>query len=224
MSAKLAGSKVAIVGLGGTGSYVLDLVSKTPVAEIHLFDGDTFYSHNAFRAPGAAPLDKLRAAPKKVEYYRDIYSRMHLGIRTHDCYIGGENVQLLETVDFVFLCIDGSGAKRTIVEALERSGITFIDVGMGVAVTDGALWGILRVTTSTPGQREHVRHRISFAEPDEKNDYDRNIQVADLNALNAALAVIKWKKLRGFYLDQEREMQSTYTVDGNIIVNADQAP
>ena len=31
-------------GLGGTGSYVLDLVAKTPVREIHLYDGDTFFS------------------------------------------------------------------------------------------------------------------------------------------------------------------------------------
>ena len=50
---KLALRKIAIVGLGGTGSYVLDLVAKTPVKEIHLYDGDTFYQHNAFRSPGA---------------------------------------------------------------------------------------------------------------------------------------------------------------------------
>src|SRR5271157_4630750 len=50
---KLAGKKIAILGLGGTGSYVLDLVAKTPVKEIHLYDRDTFYQHNAFRSPGA---------------------------------------------------------------------------------------------------------------------------------------------------------------------------
>lgn len=50
-SDKLAMNKVAIVGLGGTGSYVLDLVAKTPVREIHLFDGDLFLQHNAFRHP-----------------------------------------------------------------------------------------------------------------------------------------------------------------------------
>src|SRR5210317_235244 len=37
-SAKLAMGRVAIIGLGGTGSYVFDLVAKTPVQEIHLFD------------------------------------------------------------------------------------------------------------------------------------------------------------------------------------------
>ena len=38
LSSKLEIDKLAIVGLGGTGSYVLDLVAKTPVGEIHLFD------------------------------------------------------------------------------------------------------------------------------------------------------------------------------------------
>ena len=50
---KYKGLKIAIIGLGGTGSYVLDLIAKTPVAEIHIFDKDVFQLHNAFRAPGA---------------------------------------------------------------------------------------------------------------------------------------------------------------------------
>src|SRR6266705_571188 len=44
ISDRLALPRVAIVGVGGTGSYVLDLVSKTPVKAIHLFDGDDFLS------------------------------------------------------------------------------------------------------------------------------------------------------------------------------------
>ena len=56
MNERLAGDRVGIVGLGGTGSYILDYVSKTRVAEIHLFDGDRFQQHNAFRAPGQRAL------------------------------------------------------------------------------------------------------------------------------------------------------------------------
>lgn len=39
---KLALGAVAIAALGGAGPYVLDLVAKTPVRDIHLFDGDSF--------------------------------------------------------------------------------------------------------------------------------------------------------------------------------------
>src|SRR6185437_16361273 len=56
---KLALPKIAILGMGGTGSYVLDLVAKTPAKEIHLYDGDTFYQHNAFRSPGAPSGEEL---------------------------------------------------------------------------------------------------------------------------------------------------------------------
>ena len=48
-----------------------------------------------------------------------------------------------------------------------------------------------------------------------------NIQIAELNALNAMLAVIKWKKIRGFYCDLEREHHCMYTTDGNALDNAE---
>ena len=44
-----------------------------------------------------------------------------------------------------------------------------------------------------------------------------------MNALNAALAVIKWKKLFGFYRDLENEHFSAYTLDGDSIVNENHA-
>jgi hypothetical protein len=217
---KLELRRIAIVGLGGTGSYVLDLVAKTPVREIHLFDGDDFLQHNAFRSPGAPSVDELRRAPKKVAHFKDLYSRMHRGIVDHPCYIDAANVEQLREMDFVFLC---GGPKKLLVDNLEAFGIPFVDVGMGIFVTDDSLGGILRVTSSTPAQRDHVRanNRIPFSTGDGKNDYDRNIQIADLNALNATLAVIKWKKIFGFYLDLEREHHTTYTIDGNMLLNED---
>ena len=65
------------------------------------------------------------------------------------------------------------------------------------------------------------KRRISLSKTDERNEYDRNVQTAELNALNATLAVIKWKKLCGFYIDLEKEHHSTYTIDGNEMTNDD---
>jgi hypothetical protein len=224
VSRKLEIEKIAIIGLGGTGSYVLDLVAKTPVAEIHLFDGDVFSQHNAFRSPGAASLDDLRARPSKVSYLRARYSNMHRHIVAHDQYIDASNAEILRGMAFVFLCLDRGAAKKQIVEKLEEFGIPFIDVGMGIQLVDGALLGILRVTASTKDKRAHVRqsNRIPFSEAVADNDYAKNIQIADLNALNAALAVVKWKKLFGFYHDLENEHFSTYTIDGGALVHEDQ--
>jgi ThiF family len=222
ISKKLELGKVAIFGLGGTGSYVLDLVAKTPVREIHLFDGDVFLQHNAFRAPGAASGDELAEKLPKVLYFQRIYSRMHNGIVAHHEFVSPEIVAALGHLDFVFLCIEGK-AKKGIVDQLERQDLAFIDVGMGVYVSGDSLGGVIRTTTSTRALREHVwqRQRIPFSDGAEGNEYNRNIQIADLNALNAALAVIRWKKLLGFYVDQEHEHYSTYTIGGNDLDNED---
>lgn len=223
ISAKLRLHKVAIVGVGGTGSYILDLVAKTPVREIHLFDGDRFLQHNAFRAPGAASKDDFAGMPHKVAYYEQRYAVMRHGIVAHPYDIDETARAELEDMDFVFLAAEGGTTKRLIVETLERVGIPFVDVGMGVYPVNESLAGVLAVTTSTTGQREHVhvKKRIDFTDTDAENDYDLNIQIADLNALNAALAVIRWKKLFGFYADLEYEHFTAYTIDGNHLVNED---
>ena len=95
--------------------------------------------------------------------------------------------------------MDAGEAKRLIVHKLEEIGAAFVDVGMGLELDDGSLGGILRVTASTPDRRDHVHQgRIPFAGGGKDDIYASNIQVADLNALNAVLAVVKWKKIRRF--------------------------
>jgi Domain of unknown function (DUF6791)/ThiF family len=223
-NAKLELGRVAIVGVGGTGSYVLDLVAKTPVGEIHLFDDDVLLNHNAFRSPGAVSLDELRRRPAKVEYFAVVYDRLHRRVIPHEERLGEYNADALAGMDFVFLCVDGGRAKRALIEWMEAAGIAFVDVGMGLDERDASIGGIIRVTTSTPEKRAHVweQRRIAFHDPDDDgNEYARNIQVADLNALNACLAVIRWKKLFGFYRDLEGEHYSLYTVDGNHLLNED---
>ncbi|MBJ7330651.1 MAG: ThiF family adenylyltransferase [Solirubrobacteraceae bacterium] len=223
-TARLRDRKVAIVGLGGTGAYILDLVAKTPVAEIHLYDGDVLLQHNAFRTPGAASVEDLRRKFSKVEYHHGRYSPMRRQIIAHATYVDCSNVDALAAMDFVFIAVDDGAARRLIVESLEAAGVPFVDVGMGIYSAHDVLGGQVRVTTSTPEQREHIweSDRIPFASADDPaNAYRDNIQIADLNMLNAALAVIKWKKLCGFYVDLEGEHHSIYDIDGNFVHNED---
>jgi hypothetical protein len=224
INAKLALRRVAIVGLGGTGSYLLDLLVKAPPKEIHLFDGDRFLQHNAFRSPGGPSVDEIKGAPMKVTLFRERYSPMRRNIFAHDIFIDASNVHQLKEMDFVFLCLEGQ-AKRLIIEKLQEFDVPFIDVGMGVYTVEGCLAGVLRVTSSTlrPGTHLMVPDRIPSPEGDTDDVYSQNIQIADLNALNAVLAVVKWKKQFGFYLDLEGEHHTTYTVDGNTLTNEDRS-
>lgn len=221
VTAKLAVEKIAIVGLGGTGSYVLDLLAKTPVKEIHLFDGDKFSSHNAFRAPGAASKDELHKQPLKVDYFNEIYSRMRRGIVPHGEHVDSSNIDQLRGMACVFLCVGAGPGKKYIVEKLAEFGVLFIDTGMGLYVTKETIGGILRVTTSTADNRAEAQARMSFAKDDEPNEYDKNIQIADLNSLNATLAVIRWKKICGFYFDFKHAHFNSYTIGSNMLLNED---
>ena len=219
ISDKLKVGPVAIVGVGGTGSYILDLVAKTPVPEIHLFDGDMFRQHNAFRSPGAPSLDILKSTPTKASYCKKLYGRMHLKIFDHG-HIDAETITCLRSMHFVFVSVDNGPSRKVVVLKLIEWGIPFIDVGMGVNESSASLFGQIRSTLFTGKPQDvSIMASLPLSDIDVDNDYSRNIQIAELNALNAALAVIKWKKFLGFYVDIEQEHSSYYQIDGNYIVN-----
>lgn len=155
VSAKLAMGKVAIIGLGGTGSYILDLIVKTPLREIHLFDGDDFLQHNAFRAPGAPSADTLQKKLPKAVHFERIYEAMRTGIFSHSYFLADHNVKELTGFDFVFLCVDKGAVRQLVSEFLQEQGIPFIDVGMELFMVpeDSSIFGTCRATWGNPNIR-----------------------------------------------------------------------
>ena len=93
---------------------MLDQVAKTPVSEIHLYDGDVFCQHNAFRAPGAPYKAILEESRKKSDYFAEVYGHMHSAVVSHPVFITEENIEELKNLDFVFLCMDTGEHKRVI--------------------------------------------------------------------------------------------------------------
>lgn len=213
-------AKVVIVGLGGTGAYILDLLTKTPICNIHLYDSDVFSTHNAFRAPGAATLDALNARMKKVDYYAAAYSAMRRQIHPHPVNVTEANVAELLDADFVFLAMDSGPDKQNIISALVAAGVAFIDTGVGVSDDPHGIAGQARVTTALPNANEHVlRGGLISVVAGDAAEYDTNLQVAELNMLAAVMAVIRFKKWLGFYADAEGELHSSYRIDTNEILN-----
>ena len=217
LNERLSGDRIGIVGLGGTGSYILDYVSKTRVSEIHLFDGDRFQQHNAFRAPGTTTTDELEGRPTKAQLYSERYAKMRSGVVAHEFDVDTDNVDVLRDLDFVFVAVDDNETRGWLLSALDRMRIPFVDVGMGIEKTDEKLLGIVR-TSFCETLNSSAAQRGEGGLPD-VGEYERNVQIVELNALNAALAVIRWKKHREFYLDLGNEGRSTYTIDGNHMSN-----
>jgi hypothetical protein len=220
ISGKVAKMRIAIVGLGGSGSYVLDFSAKTAVQEIHLFDDDLYLQHNAFRSPGAASLQDLQRQTTKPDYFAEVYSQMRTGIVPHAFRIDETNVHLLHEFDFVFVCVDKGSVRKVVLSSLTAHGIPFVDVGMGVEVTpDHKLLAVCRTTAGTSGRSAHIESRVPLADMEGDDAYTQNIQIVELNALNAAFAVIKWKKIVGVYEDADQEHHSTYSTNLQLLTS-----
>jgi hypothetical protein len=191
---------VAIIGLGGTGSYILDYMVKTPVKEIRGFDGDAYHVHNAFRSPGR--LDEIELGKGKAEVYQSRYENFRNGLSLHQKYIDRASAADLAGVTFVFVCVDKGSARAQILDLLISLRIPFIDVGMGLNRKQGALSGTVRTTCYSVENAPNLRG-LNLAEMvDDPDDvYRQNIQISELNAWNAAIAVIRYKQLIGFYVN-----------------------
>lgn len=189
---------VALIGLGGTGGYLLDYLVKTPVREIRAFDLDDFHVHNAFRSPGRLTEDELGKTKSSV--YQSRYENFRHGLNITPKFFDGSSSDDLRGVTFAFVCVDKGLSRSGIFDALLAAKIPFIDVGMGLNRKHGPLNGMVRTTYYSAEQGTQVRE-MGLAEMSDAPDglYRTNIQIAELNALNASLAIIKFKQLRGYY-------------------------
>lgn len=217
---KLALRSVAIVGVGGTGSYILDALVKTPVNEIHLFDDDVIESHNAFRFPGALTIEQAFSGMKKTEYLEQSYSSMRLGVISHPTRIDNNNVQVLDDFNFVFIAVDNGPSRGLIASYLSAKAIPFIDVGIGVDKVPETvqLHGRIRSTLIT-SETAHLVATLPTTDDTEEAVYN-NIQLIELNSMSAMLAIIKYKQYLGFYTDEVKANIIKYKCSWSQIVHS----
>lgn len=219
LAAKFRDDVIAIIGLGGTGSYVLDFIVKTPVREIRAFDLDPFHVHNAFRSPGRLKESELGQSKACVYHHR--YENFRTGFSATPTRVDASCDEELDGVTFAFVCVDRGPSRKDIFDLLISRHIPFIDVGMGIKRKRGALNGLLRMTYFSPedGIGDQVRRLAPLAEnPDDM--YRTNVQISELNALNACLAVIRFKQLRGFYYEEIPNQHLLFEVGDLRVVGA----
>jgi hypothetical protein len=197
ISFKLAEKSVGIVGLGGTGSYILDFLAKTHLNRIFLFDDDKIHVHTIFRIPGFI---HRAIGRRKVEALAEYYGQMHSGIEPVVERIVDTNLQKLDSLDFVFVSVDHAESRGIIVQYLAEKGIPFIDCGMGLTRYANGLNGTVRITGIGKTAYDSVvgtpyLPTVTNAE----DEYRKQAQLAEFNSLNAALAVIRFKQHFGLY-------------------------
>lgn len=191
---------VAIIGGGGTGSYVLDFLAKSPVPIIKVFDDDDYNLKNSYRSPGVP--DPGEFGRPKAEILAERYSRFHKGVTGVRARITASSGALLHGFTFAFVCVDRGESRLEIAALLRSLNIPFVDTGLGLDRVDGSLKGMIRTTFVDQQSQERILRDETLPSKDAGEElYSTNIQICELNALNAALAILRFKKYLKFYKD-----------------------
>jgi hypothetical protein len=112
------------------------------------------------------------------------------------------NIGQLNDCQFVFIAVDHGPSRGLIARHLAALRIPFIDVGIGVEKNTDLvqLHGRARVTLVTPATT-HLVDSLPTADDSDEAVYG-NIQLAELNSINANLAIIRYKQHLQFFTDE----------------------
>ena len=197
--------KLAVIGAGGTGGFIVDMIAKCDVASIDIYDDDIVSQHTQLRWPGVVNRNVVEEHRNKAEYLAQIYaSRTNRNIRGHALRVGGSNLTFFRDKTMVFVAVDRGRDRREILTGLTGMGVNFIDCGIDMRCAADGLTASARVVRTAP--HDDLRKRTELVEKTPDKDagegmYEAAVQTAEVNALNATLAVIAWKQGLGFYKD-----------------------
>jgi molybdopterin-synthase adenylyltransferase len=131
--------RVAIVGLGGIGSVVVEQLSHLGVSSLTLIDPDVLELSNRNRVVGSTDNDVGR---QKVEVAADMVRRINPTITT--TAVAGDirdkaiARRLLES-DFVMLCTDSQGSRAVATQIAYQFFVPMIDVGVAIRVGEKSI-------------------------------------------------------------------------------------
>ena len=228
---RIRDQRITIIGLGGTGAYVLDLVAKTPVMEIHLLDSDDVNWHNFIRAPGAPTAEEIESRHKgrlrKVDYYYSKYASLREGIHPHAVRVDSPSMfgEFLSAhpIDYAFVCIDqladGDSPRQDVVYcALSEAAVPFIDSGVSITLDDRAVRGVVTTSAYAAGSVAW-KEAIPNARVEGNVPGYRNVQLPEVNALAASLAVMEWRRRTEQYVSESASFLHKFRLETPRIVS-----
>ena len=231
---RIRGQHIAIIGMGGTGAYLLDLLAKVPV-EIHLLDPDYVEWHNLMRAPGAPAaeeIEQVRARSlRKVDYYHSKYAPLRKGIHPHPVQV--ESPEMFakfisaHPIDFAFICIDqlteGESVRQDAVyHAVSAAGVPFIDSGVSITLDDGTIRGAVTTSFYDSGSKAW-KDAIPNARLDGDAPGYRNVQLPEVNAAAATFAVMEWRRRTGQYASESHSFLHKFRLEKAHIVHSNKS-
>lgn len=144
--------RIAIVGLGGTGSVVAQQLVHLGVRDFVLVDPDVLQRTNLNRVANATPDDLDR--PKvdiAARYIRAVAKDATIACVKGDI-IQAQTARELLNADLIFGCTDSHGSRAVLQQVSYQYMIPCIDVGVTIAVSSGSITHVYgRVQLLAPG-------------------------------------------------------------------------
>lgn len=130
---RLASLKIAVVGLGGTGSLVVQQLAHLGIRNFVFVEDDRVEESNLARLAGAtwwdAPLHR-----KKTAVARRLVRRLAPGAQIHAT--GSlrriDSLEAVATVDLIIGCVDNDGARLILSEIAAANLVPYLDIGVGI--------------------------------------------------------------------------------------------
>ncbi|MEX0598158.1 MAG: ThiF family adenylyltransferase [Candidatus Paceibacterota bacterium] len=155
---KMQSLRVAIVGLGGTGSATATLLARCGIGELILIDGDVLEGSNMNRVRGYRGTDVSKKKAISLANYIDSLE-LNVNVVPIDKYIGdsGKAIDAISSADIVFGCTDDIIGRDIMNQAMYYYSLVYIDMGLtGFIDFD---------STNQPYLRDH-RGRVSCILPE----------------------------------------------------------
>jgi molybdopterin/thiamine biosynthesis adenylyltransferase len=138
--------KVGIVGLGGTGSVVAQQLAYLGIGHFVLIDPDVIEETNLNRVVGATGSSLQKA---KVDSGADLIGQISPASAVHrfkGSAMSAKAIELLRSVDCVFMCTDSHASRALLSEFAYQYLIPAFDIGVSINAHEGK---ILAVTGRT---------------------------------------------------------------------------
>lgn len=151
---KLQASTVSVVGVGGTGSAVAEVLARAGVGRLVLVDHDMFEARNLERLHGSK-MEHVARRPPKVELVREMCLEINPGMEV--VAIAGNcldrlAVDWLVRSDLVMGCTDTSHSRVALSELAYRYVVPVIDLGVQLDGHGGQVSAeVIQFTRYTPG-------------------------------------------------------------------------
>lgn len=184
MQYRMADLHIGVIGCGGTGSALIEMLGRMGIGKITIVDHDQFDASNITRMHGTKAADEKRL---KTEIMAEMISGLDLSTsviaiseKLDNAITGGK----LKDCDMIFSCLDDTNFTRLILNQLSLFYyIPLIDMGIAFDSRNGVLHDVLgRIDIITPDRacllcREVIDMAKCASEMMSPEEYSRQLKI-----------------------------------------------